>query len=234
MSLSIEPPLDCLFASWQYTYSPAGNGTQLYSPGKVPGACTPGTALKVDAAHAYRLKLLLPLGAPVATLVDAGYHLVAAAGNDSRDLGPQHLGADLPAAFCGVTAVAASSAPVGSAWTYGRAVASSLADFSNLPVIGADGCAQMPALHGAGLPIEQDGVAASGHAAMTDGVGLCSLYPHSLEYLSSGIGLAAWSGTSFATGMISGNLALAAALTGAVPALSAGQPLVESLPCSAT
>lgn len=231
LSLAVEPPLDCLITAWQYTYSAAGNGTQVYAPAN----CAPGQALKVDAAHAFQLLLLRPLGDPIMALQSAGFVLVAAAGNDSRAAAPQHLGADVPAAYCGVSAVAATTAPVGSAWQFSRDATAGLAAFSNLPAVRADGCVKLPGLEagGTGLPmVAAGGATTTGHALVTEGTNLCSLFIHSQDYLSSATGAGAWSGTSFATAVISGNLAQSAAFSGRAPALVPGAPLAESLPCS--
>ena len=223
MSLTTVPPPGCLFELWQTTYASAQDGTQ-----KLPSSCqaqdqtplntNPG---KVAGDRAYQHGMLIPLGSVINQFVSSAhthqYLLVAAAGNDSLGVHnaqgvPTHLGADLPAGYCGVTAVASAPTAVGAAWLYSP-TATQLSDFSNAPTVAGQQCVTVggltapangpPAMPSVGL----SGSGGSNTAVVARGEGVCSLFADSPARLGSDSGMAQWKGTSFATAFISGNAA---------------------------
>jgi Subtilase family len=221
LSLTVVPPPACLFKLWQSTYADAQGGTQKLpqhcqtydqnplntSPDKSPGDRT------------YQQGMLIPLGSVINALVSASgahqYLLVAAAGNDSLGLGAGvHLGADLPAGYCGVTAVASAHAAVGAAWPYSSTA--QLSDFSNAPTVAptvpgqqcvAVGNLTLPSTGNPTMPTVGFGTGANNTAVVARGEEVCSLFADSSALLGSDSGVAQWKGTSFATAFIAGNAA---------------------------
>lgn len=225
LSLSIEPPTACLIPIWQ-------NGDANYmSSGSDPtlnmGNCGTTThdmlAGTTGGDQLYQKRLLLPLGLVIQAIVSKRFTIVAAAGNDSN--GPNsRYGADLPSAFCGVYVAASSPNQTSGDWQSSTS-AMPLSDFSNDPYVignnGATQCLSMPsntnATIAASLAQIQVGPATPANNLVAPGEGVCSLYLHVGDpYDPNDQGAAAtewtatWSGSSFATAMVSGNLAAGA------------------------
>jgi hypothetical protein len=156
-------------------------------------------------------RLYVPIGLVMEQLNEAKYTLVAAAGNDSM-----RYDADMPAAFCGVYAVAAtdvsSGSPATSLTSAGQAGASQ-APFSNNPYLNNNNsCMQVPVSFSSGSPaaIATPDVirtpinpGSSPKYAYAPGSGVCSFYDDSAYANDMGT----WFGTSFATPLVSGELA---------------------------
>jgi Subtilase family len=192
LSLAIQPPPSCLLAIWggQDANSVGSTPTTAdYSPyTKADGSIDPSqckNTLATQSPELYKSRLLLPLGSTIRDMTLHDLTVVAAAGNDSTS--GAHLGPDLPAAICGVTAVAAIDSTTGG-----------LATFSNDPT--GQQCLDFPTSL-AGLKSQAPTTAVTGSTG--PGVKICSLYaaPTSVS------GAATWSGTSFATAYVSGQQA---------------------------
>jgi hypothetical protein len=202
MSLSVEPPTQCLMHIWQNGW---GEST---SKGAVdPSQCSSSSA--DDLGHG---RLIRPLSDFVQAMTDAGFTVVAAAGNDSANNGSQpQYGADFPAVLCGVVSVAATRDPIGAttdptgapAWKTGGGV--TLYDKSNGPFFSPNGSATSPdsCLNG-------DAKTRVARGAYALGSDVCSI---DME-MEAPNGMGRWSGTSFATALTSGNLASAMLLQG--------------------
>lgn len=204
MSLTVEPPLACLSSIWSGGYAQFANHYQIRR-----GECTFAPTVN-RSGHRYDSEYLMaPLLDVIGTMVVQGYHIVAATGNDSQTSGEGEppYGADLPAALCGVVAAAATTSAAGPNW---KTMANlSLAHFSNQPSdpflgLGIN-CLSLPA------PFQTaTGITSPEYSpAYALGVNVCSI-----DYVandnSSGPGATGlWSGTSFATALVSGNLAAA-------------------------
>ena len=217
LSLTVVPPPACLFKLWQSTYADAQGGTQ-----KLPQQCQTYDQNPLNTSpdkspgdRTYQQGMLIPLGSVINALVSASgahqYLLVAAAGNDSLGLGAGvHLGADLPAGYCGVTAVASAHAAVGAAWPYSSTA--QLSDFSNAPTVAGQQCVAvgnltLPPTGNPTMPTVGFGTGGSNTAVVARGEEVCSLFADSPALLGSDSGVAQWKGTSFATAFISGNAA---------------------------
>lgn len=200
MSLTIEPTPGCLLELWD-KYSGKGDFDLANCSGQAPSP-----------SKKELYQLYIPLAQTIREMVNAGFHLVAAAGNDSMGA-TSPFGADLPGAFCGVTAVAASPSAVGQKWQY-HATPGPLSTFSNYPYItqSAPSCLDVTTTSMSYTAISNN------NAVYALGQDVCSLF------LPSSTRFARWDGTSFATAYASGNLA---AHMGAMPS-----SLDESQPCS--
>jgi hypothetical protein len=130
--------------------------------------------------------------------------IVAAAGNDSGDY------AHLPAGFCSVIAASAtvSTKVPDNLLDHGQ-----LAAFANFPFWPNQGCVKEPT--NVNAPVGSY-VPNGATFAYAQGVNLCSLYFQPNIVGATTFGLAQWSGTSFATGVVSGNIA-------AQPSLASGK-----------
>jgi Subtilase family len=205
LSLSIEPPPACLVQIWRSGYEGYINPQHHLRLDQ----CKQGTLVGTSDPQAYRNRLFIPLGQVIRYMVTKMYTIAAAAGNESAD--GQHYGADMPAAFCGVNAVAALAAGKDPGdWGYADAIATSLAPFSNAPLVAPDQCldvlpptTQSPSQSASIRPV---GATGESNGLVAPGVDVCSLYlPPSGAQASTDA--ATWGGTSFATAFVTGNLA---------------------------
>lgn len=221
MSLTLQLTASCLENIWSYA-----SGDRRTSVSRSDSlACT--------------WRSLTPLGQFFHELTtDYGYQLVASAGNDSGGAS-QPLSADLPAAFCHITSVAAQSSASGS-WRYDET--NPLATFSNSPEPKNGRCLDIVSVSWENLSrVRSDhpgSAIAAGYtlfslsdqikAVVALGVDICSLFLHEgTEAPGDPAGLALWSGTSFAAAIVSGNLSR---LDGSY--LVAGTALTVSQPCT--
>ena len=222
LSLAVQPPPQCLIQLWNDGYDTIVNTQDPGRPVQMT-KCNASSALTTDDQHLYQNRLVLPLGQVIAYLVDRGYTIAAAAGNESGD--GQHAGADMPAAFCGVNAVAARAVAVISAspgdWQF-SGNSDTLAAFSNQPYIpnaqpvkSGSSVIHQACIQVSTAPITDGDMKTGGkfdlasidlnHAFAALGVGICSL---DLPDLNAASGPALlWAGSSFATAFVSGNLA---------------------------
>jgi hypothetical protein len=214
MSLGLAPPPKCLQSIWNNLadWENRFGGTRDRPQANI-FACNGNVD---DIITDPRLtRLYVPVDLMLNQLARAGYHLVAAAGNDSTA-----FGAELPAASCDVISVAASRVKTGDDWLFESGT--KLAQFSNLPYFEGRDCVGVNAA--AGTSTEQEHSDLQKHAVVALGVNVCSLLLHRVSDPPFGTqGLAIWQGTSFSTGIISGNLAKNG---GTLPA-----KLDESQPC---
>jgi len=200
MSLTVEPPAQCIMDIWQHGWDPS----KSTSDGKAidPGRCSSSDSdlANVLKAQPERGRLIRPLSDFVQAMTDGGFTLVAAAGNDSTPSGSQpHYGADFPAVLCGVVSVAATIKPTdASTWKTGDGV--TLLDTSNGPYYSPDG--STPCLNGDVSQTQPTGSPRTVRVAYALGSNVCSI---DMEASDRGMGL--WSGTSFAAALTSGNLA---------------------------
>jgi hypothetical protein len=230
LSLDIVPPTECLPAIWntvrhemptQDTSESAVTQTTVlsthghesgsypivtYSTSNGSVACSSVDPAKLDPTIS---RLYVPIGLVMDQLNSAGYTLVAAAGNDSKRISTgtqpvQIYDADMPAAFCGVYAVAATN--TGSGSPSKQPGAKGLAPFSNDPSIGTTNCMQAPVDFSASIP-EVIGTPITSspqqQSVYAPGNNVCSFYDDQTYTDDMGI----WSGTSFATPLVSGFLA---------------------------
>jgi hypothetical protein len=215
MSLTLQPPTDCLVALWNspptttpnYTFTELDLGGDItYYPhdsNSSPSvSCEPSTKSLVYGSDHVHARLYVPLALVIQAMLDKGYTLVAAAGNESDGDGTR-FSADMPAAFCGVRAVAAAQGvqPVDPA----ASAAPSLAPYSNWPFI-AGGCLSAPTSFSNGVPdVVGTPLAKTGtpRVAYATGTNVCSLYLGDQD--SNNIGI--WSGTSFAAPFVTAALA---------------------------
>jgi hypothetical protein len=210
MSLTLEPPAECLAKLWQ------GGISRTARSGVGIAQCQNGSLVNVTAQQTYTSRLFAPLG-KIITDMASSYTVVAAAGNDSAAEAPSHYDADMPAAFCGVRAVAADAKPVSASakdWTYANR-SGTLADFSNNPFV-TDGsgkhlCLQVDAQG----KLSFGGNVDASNALVALGANVCSLYLQDSVY-----GEAFWGGTSFSSALVSANVA------------SGSSPWSESQPCA--
>lgn len=206
ISLTAVPPPACVNSVWQNL--PAW---QLPQSGQTPASqfasCTdPGS--QSDVYQRY-----IPLGDVISGLAtDKTLHpiLVAAAGNDSADAS-NPLPADAPAAYCGVISVAAAQTKVGGNWSYSSQTP--LASFSN-----------SPSWYGNCLSSTEQ--TDQLHDMVAIGQNICSLFPQPPDEF------ALWDGTSFATAIVSGNLAAGNLLVkGESITAASSQSFSENQPC---
>ncbi len=187
MSLTIEPPPVCLPDILTGGYPQYAEGNQIE-----PGKCSAQNASSSDAT---------PLLDVIGAMVVQGYHIVAATGNDSGapDASGTPYGADFPAAVCGVVAAAATTTATGASWKL--SANQSLAPFSNEPYL----TASMPCLS---LPDQlATGSSAEYSPAYALGMNVCSIDDDPTTNSSDPTETGLWSGTSFSTALVSGNLA---------------------------
>jgi hypothetical protein len=195
LSLNFGPPVACLNDFWKAAMS--GNGSdQTLAQHFVTKGCTGTTNDLIANAGRY-----LTIGLALDDAIQAHHFIiVAAAGNGSA--GNMHAGAALPAAICGVVATGALVAPGGA-----------LATFSNDPT---SACLNVNSQQRAQGGQTFYSYLSNGISAKTIGVNLCSWhFTKILPYDEAPPAnqLALWSGTSFATGIVSGNLAGAGGAT---------------------
>jgi hypothetical protein len=217
LSLDIVPPLGCLADVLQNPegFQSSQNLNKCAENDSMPSSLTP---------------IVHTLGRPIADVLSLGHVVVsAAAGNDSNTPPGARYNQDLPAAFCGVVAVAAAQNPVGAQWVYPASPNPQTLDPESNRSNGQ--CVSLPTVAGIAPPSQ-----AAGDKAVALGDNICSLY---LQSFSGGnpLGFAEWSGTSFATAYITGNLASdRIPLTGSTsPAPDTTAPLPaldESQPCT--
>jgi Subtilase family len=214
LSLTIEPPTECLPAIWQSetnilqttAFANTQRGNYLSNYPEVTFSIS-GSYLDCTSWNLMRIlrdgkvaRLYVPIGLVMQQLTEDKYTLVAAAGNDSGS--GTRYGADMPAAFCGVYAVAASSINSGSPST----TTSGLAPFSNRPAVDGTNCMQVPVTFTAGTPDVMGAPISSqpsSTSAYAPGAGICSFYDDNSYPRGMGI----WDGTSFAAPLVSGYLA---------------------------
>jgi hypothetical protein len=197
MSLGLAPPTKCLQSIWNNltNWENQYGGTREQPQANVDACAGNAAAIIADPNTA---RLYFSLGLMIHALaVATGDQLVAAAGNDSPA-----FGAELPAGFCDVVAVGATTGNAGNGWLY--TASTKLASFSNVPYFDGTNCLSINLANG--KLVEQPGQA--DHAVVAVGSGICSLLLHGVNDPPMGPkGLASWQGTSFSTAMISGNLA---------------------------
>lgn len=206
MSLTAVPPPACVDSIWQNL--PAW---QQPASGQTPTSQFASCADAGSQSTVYQR--YVPLGDVISGLAtDKMLHpiLVAAAGNDSAGSSTP-LPADAPAAYCGVISVAAAQTKVGGNWSYNNQTP--LAPFSN-----------SPSWYGNCLSSTEQ--TDQLHDMVAVGQSICSLFPQPPDEF------ALWSGTSFATAIVSGNLAAGnlAVNGGSITAVN-GQSFSEDQPC---
>jgi len=220
LSFNVQPPPTCLIGIWQKGYKTylTPDNQRLRSGG---GPECHDVLLRDGDGKAFQNRLFVPLGMVILDMVKRGYTIVAAAGNDSKTAGVgEHYGANMPAAFCGVKAVAARAK--GGSWPFDPTA--TLLSFSNYPFIPdvpsarEQGCLDVPLTAKKNPatpnePVQPDQpvlprISATGSMLVAPGEGICSLY------LKDGVAdIKQWSGTSFATAFVSGNLARSTAFS---------------------
>jgi hypothetical protein len=217
MSLSTVLSTSCLldvWKKWESTYAVESASRTL--------TCTTG----IDAASASHalvgqssLLQFSQLNLLVQALSSHGVVVVAAAGTRSQGSADGYAG--LPAGYCGVTAVAAAQDLVGSNWQVKGAKSDPLlAAFSNQPYLTGRNCLQIDPASRIVDPLSKNQVVKppvptlqatpAGDAVAALGVGVCSLYANDTDPSTPKAppaGYVQWDGTSFATALISGNLA---------------------------
>jgi hypothetical protein len=206
LSLTFEPPLDCLGLIWdqQVSYEadasdPCGRGEKF----KFTGSYIPFSA-------SYQSFLYMSALLPFEDLQN-GFTIVAAAGNDSLPLtgsGHPPADADMPAAFCNVVAVAASTQSTPQPLSN----PSDLARFSNRPYVLNQG---QPSCLGFSDDLTQVNLIKRSDlwSQKALGKGVCSIYLDMVVDPTTGRPTipnshkdALWDGTSFATAIVSANV----------------------------
>jgi Subtilase family len=234
MSLSIEPPTACLptiWDTWTNQDNPFRNQSTSYE-GDGPtypvthvfDKCPKSLAATISTLSMEKQRLFLPLGLVVEKLVKQSYQLVVAAGNDSAGQpSTDKFGPDMPAAFCGALAVAATDAQQVPKIT--PPSPTTLAVYSNDPSKGNGECLGISTgFDSTGVPDTKSTpvqVSVAGNAGYALGTKVCSLDQDSSTGNSAQMGL--WDGTSFATPFVSALIA-----SGGV-AVSGEQPCDERL-----
>lgn len=235
LSLELQPPFGCMLDLWRQqgsdgpqlwdsdVYYDAKTGLHHFGSKEVQSCAGKSASQVLSSDQSYRENIVIPLGLALQQVIAQGVQVVAATGNDSSSGG--ELGDGLPAAYCGVKAVAATQA----------AGSSALAPFSNAPSLPGGQCLQVSAATVAftGRPPSDE--------LQADGMNICSLYLQTDAGEQAGLppgasddntdagaplGMVQWSGTSFASAFISGNYA-----AGTLPG-SGGTTLDESQPCT--
>lgn len=196
LSLGLAPPPKCLQSIWENlaSWENQFGGTKNQPQANI-GACNGDVDEILKNSNLSRL--YSPLGLMINQLAHVtGDHLTAAAGNDSTA-----FGAELPAAFCDVTAVGATKVRAGDDWSFEPGT--KLAQFSNIPFFDGRDCLGINPK--SGTLVEQEH---SDQAVVAVGMHICSLLLHGVsDPPGRPKGLAIWQGTSFSTAIVSGNLA---------------------------
>jgi hypothetical protein len=206
LSLDIVPPLGCL-------------ADVLQNPEGFQSSQNLNKCAENESVPSSRDPIIQTLGRPIADVLSLGHVVVvAAAGNDSNPQTGAKYNQDLPAAFCGVVAVAAAQNPVNAQWVFPASPTPQTLDPKSNRSDGP--CVSLPSVGGNTPPLQ-----VAGDKAVALGDNICSLYLQTSA--ANPIGFAQWSGTSFATAYITGNLA-----TSAIQLATATGTLDESQPCS--
>lgn len=213
LSLDYGPPVDCLARFWNAVKTSSEITQAIARQFGTIGCKAGGTSDLLTNNPRY-----LALGDAIEELIQLHKDIVvAAAGNSATAAGAEN--ANMPAAFCGVVAVGALTTPSGG-----------LASFSNQPASPCLLVDTTPSAHAAGGAFHVG--AGSPTDAQAWGVGVCSLhFQKILPYDANppANGLALWTGTSFATALVSGNIA---ANPSSVPAGGGAVPITnQSAPC---
>jgi hypothetical protein len=197
LSLDYGPPVDCLDEYWQAVKNAAPVNSTITNAQML--AEQYGT---VGCKHGRTSDLMsndpryLAIGAAIEELMQVDKDtVVAAAGNSSTAAGTEN--ANMPAAYCGVVSVGALTTPSGG-----------LAPFSNRPDSPCLALDATPHAHTDGVTYSVS--LGSPLAASALGVNVCSLHFQKIlpyDAAPPANGLALWSGTSFATALVSGNIA---------------------------
>jgi hypothetical protein len=220
MSLSIEPPTACLPTIWDtwtnedilnnpfrnQSTSSAGDGP-TYPVTDVFDKCPKSLKATISTLSMEKQRLFLPLGLVVEKLVKQSYQLVVAAGNDSaKQPSTDKFGPDMPAAFCGAFAVAATDTQQVPKITLPSPT--TLASYSNDPSKGNGECLEISTgFNNTGVPDTMSTpvqVSVAKKAGYALGTKVCSL-DQDFTAISAQMGL--WDGTSFATPFVSARLA---------------------------
>jgi hypothetical protein len=232
LSLSIEPPTECLPAIWKGSPEVSQTSTlnfpshsPLHGPSTVvttwPGNINCFTAARTTtigsiAGDPSIARLYVPIGLVMEQMFEDHYTLVAAAGNDSSS--GQQFGADMPAAFCGVYAVGATTASDGPPSVSGPGTGNSQASFSDYPYLDNQSCIRVP-ISFSSLTPGPDVIAhpvssiQSSWSAYAPGTSVCSFYDDPTYTDDMGL----WNGTSFAAPLVSGALAAFGTLSNVSP-----------------
>jgi hypothetical protein len=212
MSLSTVVSTGCLldvWVHWSNTYATPAASKTLGCSGFV----------ELPSANQSSLLQFSQLELLIQSLESRGVQLVAAAGTAGGGSSDGYAG--LPAAYCGVEAVAAAQNLVGNNWQVNGVNGDpALAAFSNQPYLYGRNCLLIdPASRIVGAlsknqvvkpPVPTLQATPAGDAVAALGAGVCSLYANDTDASSwpaPRAGYAQWDGTSFATALISGNLA---------------------------
>jgi hypothetical protein len=213
LSLDYGPPIDCLNQYWQDVEA---NPTQAQNDAETYGTtgCKNGGASDLM-AHDPRY---LSIGTAIEELIQVDKDtVIAAAGNSSTSGGTEN--ANMPAAYCGVVAVGALTAPGGS-----------LAAFSNRP---NSPCLALDATAHAHTASSTYSVSMGSPVYVSAvGVNVCSLHFQKIlpfDEAAPANGLALWSGTSFATALVTGNIAVGSV---SLPASGTFTLANQTTPCS--
>ncbi len=190
LSLNYGPPVACMGDYWNAIKAKGiAGGTSLNLQFATKGCQADGYILSADTRRYLALGLAL-----TALTQDRGDIIVAAAGNGSA--GGVHVATNMPALYCGVVATGAVTTANGS----------TLTDFSNRP---DTDCMLFTVGHG-GDATEYRVKVGTPTTALALGQNVCSLhFKKILPYDAAppANDLALWSGTSFAAGLVSGNIA---------------------------
>jgi len=197
LSLDFGPSFSCVQQFWDnwlderdnsptVAAAPRPVGPHLYDATACNNRATDATAFMKDAGLYSTVGQILH-----ALASDKRFIIVAAAGNDKHDF------AHLPAAYCDV--IAAGATP-GTTPPSNINDPSQLADFSDLPFLPGQSCIGISTNPSSLTPTLVSGQARYAYAG---GANVCSLY----RTTAPSNDLAAWSGTSFSAGIVSGNLA---------------------------
>jgi hypothetical protein len=219
LSLDYGPPVDCLAQYWSVVKDTTvsavpSRGAQLLAQQFGTTGCKAGgtSDLLTDDPR------YLAIGDAIEELIQLHKDIVvAAAGNSSTAAGTEN--ANMPAAFCGVVAVGALTTPSGT-----------LATFSNRPDSPCLMADTTPTVHSSATAFHVS--AGSPTDAKAWGVNVCSLHFQKIlpyDAAPPANGLALWSGTSFATALVSGNIAANPSI---VPAGGGAVPIAnQTAPC---
>jgi Subtilase family len=242
MSLTTVLSPGCLLDIWENWDSYASHA----QPGML--ACA-NPVLQLQPEKPYLVLMFTQLNQLIQDLEDRGYLLVAAAGTHLSGARDQYAG--MPAAFChvmAVTAVTDASSKAGTSWQFNQSSATtdsfkssqsatppSTTWISNVPYLAGGTCMHVPAVSNVIRSLQQGSAGPPpmptlqptnpGNAVYAVGTNVCSLYLQNTSSTPAAppAGYALWDGTSFATAIMSGNLA---ANSGSIPGT-----LDETQPC---